>query len=185
MRVQKFLCCLLLLGCISLMACSDGGGDESGPNPNNSGSQNSGSSGGGSDDDYDRLNFNFTIGIELWDAYYYEGTYHYQIFLGWGVPYGTNERGISVFGIEVRPSDGLLRYNDDNFEDLVGAKKNSSWTYFYALLNGNYAQDWGVFFSIESKESSISLESRCKFWDDVNGKYFTGPNMDPETFYAN
>lgn len=168
---------LLTLLSVSLLLCSCGKDSESGTEPPVSG-------GSGSGDD--RLNFEFAIGFDdkSLPTYYDEvkGLYLFNILMGWSVGSDVYGRGVTQFGIEVYSSEGVDNKDTSGGSGGVRIETNGAWKYFSGLLFGAERYSWSELVIITSRNPTVELEYRCRFYDSQTNRYITSDWTKSETF---
>lgn len=143
------------------------------------------------EDDYeeeqDRYDFEYVfylgqIGTTIWDEY--NKCYAYVLQLGFGVPEGIYDRGISEFGIELMVSSGKIT-NKTGYDDGVHVTKNGSWTYFSGSVYSNSAKTWSPWVYIKSPSASVEVTYRWKLYDEDENRYVMSEWTDSQVFPEN
>lgn len=123
-----------------------------------------------------------TFGTPFWSDY--DKCYVYMLQLGFGTPYGLYDRGISKFGIELKPSSGAIQNKSGLNDEGVYVQKNGSWTYFRGNISSNSACNWFTWVYIYSKNPTIDVSYRWKLYDEDKNSYVTSEWVNSSTFSA-
>lgn len=119
-----------------------------------------------------KIDFDYTINWRNnWPSEYKNGVFEHNILVDIAVPAGTQNKGITEFGLVVYTPDGTITNKKGESVYINGKSMKKV---FSGIIPNNSAQEWEPFIYIESTSKSIKLEYTIFYWNHNTNNYVYG-----------